>query len=219
MNNLLLNFRVLFWHLQVRRDRPFVSLEHNPAQRQRGARWPYVQFHKLALLLLLAACAPTPTDVPDVVAEKPQPAAVVPTPLVANVIVGTVTGITDGDTLRIGEERIRLRSIDTPEHKSGKRWPEQPYAEESEQQLRHRAEGKVATCRVIERDRYNRAASICTVDGVDIGREQVRTGMAWNYVTYGNLYAAEEQEARTRQVGLWVDDTPTAPWSWRRGDR
>jgi endonuclease YncB( thermonuclease family) len=32
-------------------------------------------------------------------------------------------------------------------------------------------------------------------------------------------YKSEEEEARLRKRGLWVDEAPVPPWEWRRGDR
>jgi endonuclease YncB( thermonuclease family) len=45
--------------------------------------------------------------------------------------------------------------------------------------------------------------------------------MAWVYKKYTDnkiLYELEAQ-AKTRRIGLWADDTPIAPWDWRRGKR
>ena len=45
--------------------------------------------------------------------------------------------------------------------------------------------------------------------------------MAWAYKKYTDneiLYELEAQ-AKTRRIGLWADETPIAPWDWRRGKR
>jgi hypothetical protein len=43
MSNLLLNIRFGSWHFQVRRDRPWVAISHNPyhdtARSEPGWRW------------------------------------------------------------------------------------------------------------------------------------------------------------------------------------
>ena len=48
--------------------------------------------------------------------------------------------------------------------------------------------------------------------------------MAWHYKYYQmeqseedrRLYSEAELEARMKQVGLWMDKEPMAPWVWRR---
>jgi endonuclease YncB( thermonuclease family) len=32
-------------------------------------------------------------------------------------------------------------------------------------------------------------------------------------------YKSEEEEARLRKRGLWVDEAPVPPWEWRKDDR
>lgn len=53
--------------------------------------------------------------------------------------------------------------------------------------------------------------------GVDANAEQVRAGMAWVYVKHlkDKQLPAVEAEARTARRGLWVDESPVAPWEWR----
>ena len=48
MTNLLLNIRFGSWHFQVRRDRPWVSVSHNPYQdkaRRTDPAWRWFQVH------------------------------------------------------------------------------------------------------------------------------------------------------------------------------
>lgn len=60
-----------------------------------------------------------------------------------------------------------------------------------------------------------------TVDGVDVGEEQVRRGMAWVYRTYSKdpQLLRLEADAREARLGLWADATPVPPWEWRRMKR
>ena len=61
----------------------------------------------------------------------------------------------------------------------------------------------------------------------DVSLEQLRAGLAWWYREYAKeqsaedraSYAAAEEEARTRRIGLWKDPKPVPPWEWRRGKR
>jgi endonuclease YncB( thermonuclease family) len=60
--------------------------------------------------------------------------------------------------------------------------------------------------------------------GVDIGSQMLRDGVAWydhatDYElneTDRELYAQCEQAARTEKRGLWKDESPLAPWEFRR---
>lgn len=60
--------------------------------------------------------------------------------------------------------------------------------------------------------------------GTDVKLEQIRAGMAWWYREYAKernvedraSYAATEDDARARRVGLWKDVKPVPPWDWRK---
>jgi endonuclease YncB( thermonuclease family) len=139
--------------------------------------------------------------------------------------VGTVVGVADGDTLTLlaadqTPHRIRLDGIDAPEKA-------QPWGERAKQSLSALAYGRAAHADCAKSDRYGRAVCRVTVDGVDVGLEQVRRGMAWHYVRYAReqppalraAYHDAEQQARAARTGLWNGAQPTPPWDWRRGER
>lgn len=129
-----------------------------------------------------------------------------------------ITGVADGDTAsaQLGGQRVRLRlaSIDAPEHG-------QPWGRRSEQSLRKFNWKKRVRIEWREVDRYGRLIVTMSVDGVDVGAEQVRHGMAWVFRRYsrdGALLDLEEQ-ARAARRGLWTDPQPVPPWEWRRARR
>ena len=74
------------------------------------------------------------------------------------------------------------------------------------------AHGRGARAECAKTDRYGRAVCRVTVDGIDIGLEQVRRGLAWHYVKYAREQSAEvrldyaqaEVDARIARVGLWT---------------
>ena len=144
--------------------------------------------------------------------------------------------IADGDTITIvddlGEKhRIRLAGIDAPEKN-------QPYGDISTQGLNKLVSGKTVTIEYEKRDRYKRIIGKVLVDPpgevfcmaldcvkkIDAGLKQIKTGLAWHYKYYQmeqseedrRLYSEAEQEARTKQLGLWKNEEPLAPWEWRR---
>lgn len=138
---------------------------------------------------------------------------------------GRVVGIADGDTLTLldpahRQHRIRLDAIDAPERK-------QPFGQRARQSLAALAHGREAVADCPKTDRYGRAVCRVTVDGIDVGLEQVRRGLAWHYVRYAGEqspqaraeYARAEQHARAGRAGLWSDRGPTPPWDFRRAAR
>jgi thiol-disulfide isomerase/thioredoxin len=61
-------------------------------------------------------------------------------------------------------------------------------------------------------------------NGVDMGLQIVRDGVAWYYESTSQdlseverrLYGEAQQLARSELRGLWRDGTPMPPWEWRR---
>lgn len=136
-------------------------------------------------------------------------------PAWAEVVVGKVVRVSDGDTLTLLVDRkqlkVRLIEIDAPESK-------QAFGERSRKSLGEMCAGQQATVRYSNRDRYGRVLGRVQCQGVDANAEQVRRGMAWvydRYVTDRSLYALQT-DARAAHVGLWADKHPTAPWDWRK---
>ena len=140
-------------------------------------------------------------------------------------LAGTVVAISDGDTLTLvdahkRQHRIRLDGIDAPERT-------QPYGQRARQSLTELAHGRTASVECPKIDRYGRAVCRVSVDGVDVGLEQIRRGFAWHYVQYAHeqragdrdRYAQAEKEARANSVGLWSFADPVPPWDYRRPTR
>ena len=136
--------------------------------------------------------------------------------------IGTVIGIADGDTLTLLDEgkvshRIRLDGIDAPERT-------QDYGQRARESLAGMAHGRRAVAECPKTDRYGRDVCRVTVDGIDVGLEQVRRGLAWHYVKYAheqspadrNRYAGAEQQARATRLGLWGSSDAVPPWDYRR---
>ena len=52
-----------------------------------------------------------------------------------------------------------------------------------------------------------------------VNHEMVRAGLAWwfrRYAPRDRKLQALEEEARDARRGLWVEEEPVAPWSFRR---
>lgn len=136
----------------------------------------------------------------------------------------TLTGkpyVTDGDTVKISGERIRLEGIDAPETNqrcrdaSGKNYN---CGLVSTSALRTKIGRNSITCEGTKRDRYGRFLGICYLNELDLNGWLVRNGYALAYTRYSRRYASAEQEARENGRGLWAGKF-VPPWNWRKGER
>jgi endonuclease YncB( thermonuclease family) len=140
-------------------------------------------------------------------------------------ITGKVVKVVDGDTIYVldssrSQHKIRLAGIDAPEHN-------QAYGNASRKHLASLVAGKEVRIEYQKYDRYGRIVGKVLIDGTDVCLEQVKVGFAWHYKKYQDeqtpqdrqLYAAAEEQAREKQIGLWKDKNPIAPWDWRRLQR
>jgi endonuclease YncB( thermonuclease family) len=144
---------------------------------------------------------------------------------------GKVVNVSDGDTITVLDSenkriRVRINGIDAPE-KGRKPVPGQPYADKSRQHMLDLAKGKAALVTWHKQDRYGRFIGRVDVDGVDVGLEQLRAGLAWVYREYlGEVapadrptYLAAERQAQEARAGLWGEGKPVPPWEWRKAVR
>jgi endonuclease YncB( thermonuclease family) len=120
----------------------------------------------------------------------------------------------DGDTLRIGETRIRLIGLDAVEldqtctDAAGAEWP---CGREARSFLDKLADAGATSCTATGRDRYRRVLAHCSTHDADLGEQLVRAGWAVAELEYGLALA----EARLNGRGIWAgrfDD----PAEWRR---
>jgi endonuclease YncB( thermonuclease family) len=130
--------------------------------------------------------------------------------------------VVDGDTLRAGDERIRLIGMDAPEtaqtcrDAQGRAWACGVAARERLVALV--ARGTVA-CASHGRDRYGRTLAICSAgDVADLGGALVREGLAVSYMDKDARYLADERAAREAGLGLW-SGAFERPADWRRRNR
>lgn len=134
------------------------------------------------------------------------------------VISGQATVI-DGDTLVVGDRRVRLWGIDAPERdqvcedEAGGAWP---CGEEAAIALDAFIDDRRVQCYWLYDDRFGRAVATCRRDGVDIGGWLVREGWALDWPRYsGGAYAKTQEEAQRDGEGLWRG-TFVPPWDWRK---
>lgn len=144
-------------------------------------------------------------------------------------LAGKVVRVIDGDTFVMliekqdgtkRQERIRITSIDSPEEN-------QAYYQVAKDHLGLLIHEQVVHVEPKKTDLHGRTVGRVTFNGSDIGLEQVRAGLAWYARAYASAlplqdqgyYLSAEAAARHRREGLWTDQSPTPPWSFRRAQR
>ena len=122
--------------------------------------------------------------------------------------------VTDGDTIRIGDAKIRLKGIDAPEMEQTCSREGRAYrcGDVARRALIDMVSGESVKCRAAGRDRYQRILANCAVKGSDIGARMVENGWA---VSYGRDYDLQEMRAQSRGAGLWAGEFER-PQEWRR---
>lgn len=102
-------------------------------------------------------------------------------------------GVTDGDTIRCGDRRVRLWGIDAVERG-------EPGYDEASRALQRLTRSRL-TCRVRDVDRYGRTVAQCFSGSRDVAGEMVRSGHAQDYPRFsGGFYAGEGRERRVRRA-------------------
>jgi endonuclease YncB( thermonuclease family) len=143
--------------------------------------------------------------------------------LIAEVLLGNVVAVSDGDTVKVlGSENqlfsIRLMGIDAPEKS-------QSFGHRSKQFLSDLIYKKQVQVEWSKKDRYGRiVGKIRLMDGTDVCLAQLTSGMAWHYKKYQSeqnpkdriLYSDAEAKARVSGTGLWREQAPVPPWEWRK---
>lgn len=132
---------------------------------------------------------------------------------------GTGARVLDGDSFRVQHggrmDTIRLYGIDAPEY-------DQAGGQEAKKLTSALVRGKKVTIAPMDTDRYGRTVALVQAREVWVNAELVRAGLAWVYPQYckaqplcRDLEILQEQ-ARSRQLGLWRDSRPAPPWVWKR---
>lgn len=131
-------------------------------------------------------------------------------------ITGTAK-VRDGDSVLIGNTRIRLGGIDAPAadqlclNTKAERWTCGVAARDA---LAKYTEGKNWVCHARSIDRRGRTLARCEVGGEDIQKWLVRNGWALSYARLSHDYDADEAAAREAKAGMW-QGAFIAPWDWR----
>ncbi len=139
------------------------------------------------------------------------------TKIFASEIIG-IANITDGDTIKILNNRIRLHGIDAPEKaqeciKESKKYS---CGKTATAALIKKTYKNIVTCKVQnKKDRYNRYIGVCYIDLTDLNKWMVRNGHAIAYRKYSKDYIEDEDYAKKNKLGLWSGKF-MHPEKWRK---
>ena len=138
--------------------------------------------------------------------------------LTNNLFASHVT-VVDGDTIKLGDIKIRFSGIDAPEIN----------------QICVASEGKVAcgkisrdilitkvtnnkiSCTDEGKDFYGRVLGECFVNGESLSRYLVREGFAFAYRKYSDKFISDEEYAKSNMLGMWSMKFQY-PWDYRKSN-
>jgi endonuclease YncB( thermonuclease family) len=136
-----------------------------------------------------------------------------PPPAAARPRLWRVVGVQDGDTVTCLDDlnqqrKVGLADIDAPEIA-------QDYGKTSREALAGMVFGRTVEVGDAGASSGGPTARLF-VDGVDVSRQMVATGNAWqDPAAADSSLAAAQAQARAAKLGLWADASPTPPWTFR----
>jgi len=125
--------------------------------------------------------------------------------------------VTDGDTIRIGDERIRFSGIDAPELKQNCIYQSIEFqcGEFSKTLLIQKIANQEVNCIREGKDQYGRTLAECFVGEESLSSYLVREGYAFAYRQYSDQFIQDEEYAQSRENGMWAMEFEY-PWSFRK---
>ena len=125
--------------------------------------------------------------------------------------------VTDGDTIRIGDERIRFSGIDAPEKKQTCIYQEIEFkcGEFSKNLLIEKISNQEVSCIRESTDQYGRTLAECFVGKESLSSYLVREGYAFAYRRYSDKFILDEEYAQSKGNGMWSMDF-MFPWDFRK---
>ena len=128
--------------------------------------------------------------------------------------------VIDGDTIHIGNNKIRLHGIDAPEKNqkcvfNNKDWE---CGKNSTLALREMIENSPVICRINDVDRYKRYIAVCFSNKKSLNKMMVKNGWAIAYRYYSKDYIDEEFIAKRKKLGIWRG-TFEEPYIYRKKNK
>ena len=113
--------------------------------------------------------------------------------------------VIDGDTIKIGNKKIRFSGIDAPElnqycFKNGKKILCGVLAKKA---LVKKIGNKVPKCVIEGKDIYKRILAECFINKKSLSKFLVRNGYAFAYRKYSKKFVKDEEFAKRNKLVLW----------------
>lgn len=121
-------------------------------------------------------------------------------PLAAQTLSG-IPRVIDGDTIVLGERRLRFHGIDAAEQNTRA-------GQAAQKALSEMIGGHSVSCEGHGRDHYNRLIATCYVGTQNLNAALVLAGYARAYRYYSTDFIAGEEIARRAKRGLWRAEAP-----------
>ena len=136
--------------------------------------------------------------------------------LFSNNLFASHVTVIDGDTIRLGDVKIRFSGIDAPEINQTCVASEGKVAcgKISKDILIAKVTNNKISCTDEGKDVYGRVLGECFVNGESLSSNLVREGFAFAYRKYSNKYIEDEEYAKFNKLGMWSMEFEY-PWDYR----
>ena len=138
--------------------------------------------------------------------------------LTNNLFASHVT-VVDGDTIKLGDVKIRFSGIDAPEINQTCVASEGKVAcgKISRDILITKVTNNKISCTDEGKDFYGRVLGECFVNGESLSRYLVREGFAVAYRKYSDKFISDEEYAKSNRLGMWSMKFQY-PWDYRKSN-
>ena len=139
--------------------------------------------------------------------------------LFSNNLFASHVTVIDGDTIRLGDVKIRFSGIDAPEINQTCVASEGKVAcgKISRDLLIEKVTNNKISCTDEGKDFYGRVLGECFVNGESLSAYLVREGFAFAYRKYSNKYIQDEEYAKFNKLGMWSMEFQY-PWDYRKNN-
>ena len=128
--------------------------------------------------------------------------------------------VVDGDTIKLGDVKIRFSGIDAPEINQTCVASEGKVAcgKISRDILITKVTNNKISCTDEGKDFYGRVLGECFVNGESLSRYLVREGFAFAYRKYSDKFILDEEYAKSNRLGMWSMKFQY-PWDYRKSSK
>ena len=139
--------------------------------------------------------------------------------LLANNLFASHVIVVDGDTIKLGDVKIRFSGIDAPEINQTCVASEGKVAcgKISKDILITKVTNNKISCTDEGKDFYGRVLGECFVNGESLSRYLVREGFAFAYRKYSDKFISDEEYAKSNRLGMWSMKFQY-PWDFRKSN-